>query len=67
MDHLFVGTNNAIRLIHYLIMIIYNLIELYFNVHTRKYRNRINFKTLLEDYKIDILTKPIYKYFEENL
>lgn len=63
-DHLYVGTDNAIRLIMYLTMIIYNLIELYFNIHTRKYKHSINFENLLEEYKIEISkTKDIYKYF----
>lgn len=63
MNHLFVGTDNAIRLIHYLIMIIFNLIELYFNVRTKKYKN-INFDNLLEDYMFDMATNKIYKLFE---
>ena len=63
-DHLYVGTDNAIRLIMYLTMIIYNLMELYFNIHTRKYKHSINFENLLEEYKIEISkTKDIYKYF----
>lgn len=48
MDHLFIGTDNAIRLTMYVILIVYNLIALYFNIHTSKYRNQINFKELLE-------------------
>ena len=62
MKHLFIGTNNAIRLIHYLIMIVFNLIELYFNVHTKKHKN-INFNTLLENYMFDMATEDIYNYF----
>lgn len=63
LNHLFIGTDNAIRLISYMILIVYNLIELYFNVHTRKYRHTVNFDNLLEDYKAEILTTQIYKYF----
>lgn len=63
LDHLFIGTDNAIRLISYVILIVYNLIELYFNVHTKKYRQSMNFDNLLEDYKIEITTVEIYKYF----
>ena len=64
MDHLYIGTDNAIRLITYLIMIVYNLIELYFNIHTRKYRHSINYDNLLEEYKIEIAkTKNFYEYF----
>ena len=63
MDHLFIGTDNAIRLIHYLIIIIFNLIELYFNVRTRRYKN-INYDNLLEDYMFEMATKKIYKLFE---
>ena len=63
MNHLFIGTDNAIRLIHYLIIIIFNLIELYFNVRTRKYKN-INYDNLLEDYMFEMATKKIYKLFE---
>lgn len=63
-DHLYVGTDNAIRLIIYLTMIIYNFIELYFNIHTRKYKHMMNYDNLLEEYKIEIAnTKYIYKYF----
>lgn len=63
-DHLYIGSDNAIRLIAYLILIIYNFIELYFNIHTRKYKNKINFDNLLEEYKIEIAKdKKIYKYF----
>ena len=63
-DHLYVGTDNAIRLIIYLTIIVYNLIELYFNIHTRKYRHSINYDNLLEEYKIEISqNKNIYKYF----
>ena len=63
-DHLYIGTDNAIRLIIYLTMIIYNLIELYFNIHTRKYKYSINYDNLLEDYKIEVaINKEIYKYF----
>ena len=46
LDHLYIGTDNAIRLISYVILIVYNLIELYFNIHTKKYKD-INFKHLL--------------------
>lgn len=63
LDHIFIGTDNSIRLISYMILIVYNLIELYFNVHTRKYKRSINFDNLLEDYKIEITTTKIYKYF----
>lgn len=63
LDHLFIGTDNAIRLISYMILIVYNLIELYFNVHTRKCKRSINFDNLLEDYKNEISTCPIYKLF----
>ena len=63
MNHLFIGTNNAIRLIHYLIIIIFNLIEMYFNVRTRKHKN-INYDNLLEDYMFEMATKKIYKLFE---
>lgn len=63
-DHLYVGTDNAIRIIMYLTMIIYNLIELYFNIHTRKYKYSINYDNLLEEYKIEISKTPgMYKYF----
>lgn len=63
-DHLYIGTDNAIRLIMYLTMIIYNLVELYFNIHTRKYKHKINFNNLFEEYKIEIIkTKELYKYF----
>ena len=63
-DHLYIGTDNAIRLIMYLTMIIYNLIELYFNIHTRKYKRTINFDNLLEEYKIEIAkSNDMYKYF----
>ncbi len=64
-DHLYIGTDNAIRLISYLTMIIYNLIELYFNIHTKKYRYHINYDNLLEDYKIEVaMNKKMYQYFE---
>lgn len=63
MDHLFIGTNNAIRLIHYLILIIFNLIELYFHIRTKKYKN-INYNNLLEDYMFEMANKKIYKLFE---
>ena len=63
MKHLFIGTNNAIRLIHYLIIIIFNLIEMYFNVRTRKNKN-INYENLLEDYMFEMATKKIYKLFK---
>ncbi len=63
LDHLFIGTDNSIRLISYIILIVYNLIELYFNVHTKKYKKSINFDNLFEDYKIEITTTKIYKYF----
>lgn len=63
LNHLFIGTDNAIRLISYMILIVYNLIELYFNVHTRKYKRSINFDNLLEDYKHEIGTSLIYKLF----
>ena len=63
MDHLFIKNNNAIRLIHCLIIIIFNLIELYFNVRTRKYKN-INYDNLLEDYIFEMATTKIYKLFE---
>lgn len=63
-DHLYIGTDNAIRLTMYLAMIIYNLIELYFNVHTKKYKYKINFINLFEEFKIEIYTnKEIYKLF----
>ena len=63
-DHLYIGTDNAIRLIIYLTMIIYNLVELYFNIHTRRYKNKINFDNLLEDYKIEVaITPSMYQYF----
>lgn len=65
MDHLFIGTNNAIRLIHYLIIIVFNLVELYFNVRTKKYKH-INFDNLLEDYKFDMATRYIYKFLMTN-
>ena len=65
MKHLFIGTNNAIRLIHYLILIIFNLVELYFNVHTKKNRH-INFDNLLEDYMFDMANGSIYKLFIFN-
>ena len=65
MKHLFIGTNNAIRLIHYLIMIVFNLIELYFNIHTTKNKH-INFDNLLENYMFDMATENIYKYFIIN-
>ena len=63
-DHLYIGSDNAIRLTMYLSMIVYNLVELYFNVHTKKYKHKINFENLFEDYKIEIfITKDFYKYF----
>lgn len=63
-DHLYIGSDNAIRLTMYLAMIVYNLVELYFNVHTKKYKHKINFENLFEDYKIEIfITKDFYKYF----
>lgn len=63
-NHLYIGTDNAIRLILYLTMIIYNFVELYFNIHTKKYKRSINFDNLLEEYKIEISqNKEIYKYF----
>ena len=65
MKHLFIGTNNAIKLIHYLIMIVFNLIELYFNIHTKKNKH-INFDNLLENYMFDMATENIYKYFITN-
>lgn len=65
MNHLYIGTNNAIRLIHYLMLIIFNLIELYFNIRTRKYK-KINYDNLLEDYKFEMATKKIYKYLNTN-
>lgn len=65
MKHLFIGTNNAIRLIHYLILIIFNLVELYFNIHTKKNRH-INFDNLLEDYMFDMANGSIYKLFIFN-
>ena len=55
MDHLYVGTNNAIQIITYLMMIVFNLIALYFNVHTKKYRRKMNLKQLLEDFKEELL------------
>ena len=64
LDHLYIGTDNAIRLTVYLTLIIYNLMELYFNVHTRKYKYKINFDNLLEDYKIEVAITPnMYQYF----
>ena len=65
MKHLYIGTQNAIRLIHYLILIVFNLIELYFNVRTRKNKN-INFKNLLENYLFEMQKEPIYKCFITN-
>lgn len=62
LDHLYIGTDNAIRLISYIILIVYNLIELYFNIHTKKYKD-INFEHLLEEYKIEITKEKIYLYF----
>lgn len=62
LDHLYIGTDNAIRLISYVILIVYNLIELYFNIHTKKYKD-INFEHLLEEYKIEITKEKIYLYF----
>lgn len=63
-DHLYIGTKNAINLIIYLTMIVYNFIELYFNIHTKKYRRSICYDSLLEDYKIEVaITKDMYKYF----
>lgn len=63
MNHLFIGTNNAIRLIHYIILIIFNLIELYFHIRTKKYKD-INYNNLLEDYMFEMATTKIYKLFE---
>ena len=56
MDHLYIGTNNAIQIMTYLIMIVFNLIELYFNIHTKKYKKKINFKLLLQDFKEELLS-----------
>ena len=65
LDHLFIGTRNAIELITYFIMIIFNIIELYFNVHTRKYKRKINFKHLLQDFKDELLnSKNMYLLFK---
>ena len=64
MDHLYVGTNRAIQIITYLIMIVFNLIELYFNVHTRKYKKKINFKYILQNFKEELLSsEEFYKLF----
>ncbi len=54
-----------LKLIHYLIMIVFNLIELYFNIHTTKNKH-INFDNLLENYMFDMATENIYKYFIIN-
>lgn len=63
-NHLYIGTDNAIRLISYLMLIIYNFIELYFNIHTKKYKYKINFDNLLEEYKIEIANnKGMYMHF----
>ena len=64
MDHLFIGTVNAIQIITYLMMIVFNLIALYFNVHTKKYKRKMNLKQILEDFKEDLLTSiDMYKCF----
>ena len=55
MDHLYVGTNNAIQIITYLMMIVFNLIALYFNVHTRKHKRKINLKQVLDDFRESLL------------
>ena len=63
LNHLYIGNDNAIRLLSYLTLIIFNLVELYFNVHTKKQKRKFSLTFILEWYRSEISSKPIYKYF----
>lgn len=63
LNHLYIGNDNAIRLLSYLTLIIFNLVELYFNVHTKKQKRKFSLTFILEGYRSEISSKPIYKYF----
>ena len=43
-DHCYVGELNAIRLINEIIMLVYNLVNLYINVRTRKFKESRKYK-----------------------
>lgn len=40
MDHCYVGEINAIRLINEIIMLVFNLVNMYVNIRTKEYRER---------------------------
>lgn len=64
LKHLYIGTNKAIQIISYLMIIVFNLIELYYNIHTKKYKRKINFKQLLKNYRYDLeSSENIYLLF----
>ena len=44
LDHCYVGELNAIRLINEIIMLVYNLVNLYINVRTRKFKESRKYK-----------------------
>ena len=58
LDHLFIGELNAIKIITYLIMILFNLIELYTRIHTKQYLNIDSIRKMLLDFRTEVQSDP---------